>query len=73
MGDAVLTLYVGNGIREGVGWKTLFTAQLVGLLLDEELVGGTFCYYCCFGTLLFRESLGNSGVHFSLLAIHGLL
>ena len=36
--DAVLTLYVGNGVREGLSWRTLFTKQLVGLLLDEELV-----------------------------------
>jgi hypothetical protein len=36
--DAVLTLYVGNGVREGLSWRTLFTTQLVGLLLDEELV-----------------------------------
>jgi len=58
--DAVLSLYVGTGISEGMSWKTPFMTQLVGLLLDEKLVlGGTLCCYCCFGMLLFRESVGR--------------
>jgi hypothetical protein len=62
--DAVLSLYAGSGIPEGLSWKTLFTTQLVGILLDEKLMGGgPLCHYCCccFGTLLFRESVGNLG------------
>jgi hypothetical protein len=54
--DAVLSLYVGTGIRERLGWETLFTTQLVGLLLDEKLVGGRYATTalgrCCFSVVV---------------------
>jgi hypothetical protein len=62
--DAVLSLYVGTGIRERLGCKTLFTTQLVGLLLDEKLVGGDVMLLLLWGVvvsaLLFRESAARS-------------